>query len=64
MKQRYDEIGASDQFTAVKEFLARRDTTIEELLSSTIASLAMPGFLLENGLSGSELIALRRRLTA
>jgi protein tyrosine/serine phosphatase len=63
MKQRYDEIGACDQLTAVNELLASRDTTIEALLTSTIASLAMPGFLLDNGLSGTELAALRTRLT-
>jgi protein-tyrosine phosphatase len=64
MKQRYDEIGASDQLTAVKEFLASRTTTIEALLTSTIASLTMPDFLLENGLSGTEFAALRTRLTS
>jgi hypothetical protein len=31
---------------------------------STIGSLSMPGFLLENGLSGTELAALRTRLTS
>ena len=63
MKQRYDEIGARDQLTAVNELLASRDTTIEASLTSTIASLTMPGFLLENGLSDTELTALRTRLT-
>ena len=63
MKQRYDEIGARDQLTAVNELLASRDTTIEASLTSTIASLTMPDFLLENGLSGTELAALRTRLT-
>jgi protein-tyrosine phosphatase len=63
MKQRYDEIGAPDQLTAVTELLASRDTTIEASLTSTIASLKMPGFLLENGLSSAELAALRTRLT-
>jgi protein-tyrosine phosphatase len=63
MKQRYDELGARDQLTAVTEFLASRNTTIEASLTSTIASLTMPGFLLENGLAGTELTALRTRLT-
>jgi protein-tyrosine phosphatase len=63
MKQRYDEMGARDQLTAVRELLASRDTTIEASLTSTIAALTMPGFLLENGLSGTELAALRTRLT-
>jgi hypothetical protein len=47
MKQRYDELGARDQFTAVTTMLASRGTTIEESLTSTIASLTMPGFLLQ-----------------
>jgi protein-tyrosine phosphatase len=63
MKQRYDEMGARDQLTAVRELLASRDTTIEASLTSTVAALTMPGFLLENGLSGIELAALRTRLT-
>jgi hypothetical protein len=63
MKQRYDELGFRDQLTAVNELLASRDTTTEASLTSTSASLTMPGFLLENGLSGIELAALRTRLT-
>jgi len=63
MKQRYEEIGAPDQLTAVQELLASRNTTIEASLTSTITSLAMPGFLLDNGLSGTELTALHTRLT-
>lgn len=63
MKQRYDELGASDQLAAVSEFLASHNTTIEASLTSTIASLTMPGFLLENGLSDTELAALYTRLT-
>ncbi|MEU5258145.1 tyrosine-protein phosphatase [Amycolatopsis sp. NPDC021455] len=64
MKQRYDELGSRDQLTLVTELLAARGTTIEASLTSTIASLPMPGFLLGNGLSGAELDALRARLTA
>lgn len=63
MKQRYDELGARDQLAAVSEILASRNTTIESSLTSTIASLAMPDFLLENGLSETELAALHTRLT-
>ena len=63
MKQRYNAIGARDQLTAVRELLASRDTTIEASLTSTIASLTMPDFPLENGLSSAELAALRARLT-
>ena len=63
MKQRYDELGFRDQLAAVSDLLASRNTTIEASLTSTIASLAMPGFLLDNGLSGTELAALRARLT-
>jgi protein-tyrosine phosphatase len=63
MKQRYDEIGVPDQLTAVNELLASRGTTIEASLTSTVASLPMPDFLLRNGLSGTELAALRTRLT-
>jgi protein-tyrosine phosphatase len=43
--------------------LASRNTTIEASLTSTIASLTMPGFLLQNGLSDAELAALHTRLT-
>jgi protein-tyrosine phosphatase len=64
MKQRYDEMGVPDQLTAVSELLARHGTTVEASLTSTIASLTMPGFLLQNGLSSTELGALRARLTA
>jgi protein-tyrosine phosphatase len=62
MKQRYDEMGAPDQLAAVTEMLASRNTTIEASLTSTIASLTMPDFLLQNGLSDTELAALRTRL--
>jgi hypothetical protein len=64
MKPRYDEIGVPDQLTAVYELLAGRGTTIEASLTSTIASLTMPDFLLQNGLSGTELRALHTRLTS
>jgi protein-tyrosine phosphatase len=63
MKQRYAEIGARDQLAAVTELLARHDTTIEGSLTSTIAALTMPDFLVDNGLSDTELAALRTRLT-
>lgn len=63
MKQRYAEIGVPDQLAAVSKLLASRNTTIEESLTSTIASLTMPGFLLDNGLTGTELAALHTRLT-
>lgn len=63
MKQRYDDLGIRDQLTAVRDLLARHDTTVEASLRSTITSLTMPGFLQDNGLSGAELDALRARLT-
>jgi hypothetical protein len=63
MRQRFEEIGAGDQLAAVTEALASRGTTIEASLTSTITSLAMPDFLLENGLSNTELAALYARLT-
>jgi protein-tyrosine phosphatase len=63
MRQRFEEIGAGDQLAAVTEALASRGTTIEASLTSTITSLAMPDFLLENGLSHTELAALYARLT-
>jgi protein-tyrosine phosphatase len=63
MKQRYAELGAGDQLAAVRRILASRDTTIDASLTSTIASLTMPDFLLENGLSDTELAALRARFT-
>jgi protein-tyrosine phosphatase len=63
MRQRYAELGAPDQLAAVNEVLASHDTTIEASLTSTIASLPMPDFLLGNSLSDTELAALRARLT-
>jgi hypothetical protein len=63
LKQRFDAVGARDQLTAVTELLASHGTTIEASLTSTIAALRMPGFLLENGLSDTEFAALRARLT-
>ena len=63
MKQRYHELGAPDQLAAVQELLARHNTTIEASLTATITSLTMPDFLLDNGLSGTELAALHTRLT-
>jgi protein-tyrosine phosphatase len=63
MKQRYDELGYRDQLTAVREIVARHGTTVDTSLTSTIASLTMPDFLLENGLSEAELAALHARLT-
>jgi protein-tyrosine phosphatase len=64
MKRRFDELGIRDQLTAVREILARHGTTVEDSLTSTITSLAMPDFLLDNGLSDTELAALRARLTS
>jgi protein-tyrosine phosphatase len=63
MKQRYAELGVRDQLTAVTELLASRGTTIEASLTATIESLAMPGYLLRNGLTDTELAALYARLT-
>jgi hypothetical protein len=63
MRQRYAELGFGDQLAAVRELAASRNTSIEASLTSTIASLTMPGFLLENGLSGADLDALHARLT-
>ena len=63
MKQRYDELGFRDQLTLVNEVLASRNLTVESSLTSTVASLTMPDFLLENGLQEAELAALRTRLT-
>jgi hypothetical protein len=63
MKQRYTELGFRDQLTAVSERLASHNTTIEASLTSTIRSLTMPDFLLENCLPDTELAALHTRLT-
>jgi len=49
MKQRYAELGARDQLLAVSELLAGHNTTVEASLTSTIQSLTMPDFLLDNG---------------
>jgi protein-tyrosine phosphatase len=63
LKQRFDAIGVRDQLTAVTELLASHGTTIKGSLTSTISSLQMPGFLLDNGLSEADLAALQTRLT-
>jgi protein-tyrosine phosphatase len=64
MKERYAALGVRDQLTAVNEILADHNTTIEVSLTSTITSLTMPDYLLENGLSDIELAALRTRMTS
>ncbi|WP_025616973.1 tyrosine-protein phosphatase [Salinispora cortesiana] len=63
MRQRYAELGVPDQLGKVTEFLATRNTTIEASLSSTVATLTMPDYLLENGLTAAEVSDLRARLT-
>ncbi|MFE3174003.1 tyrosine-protein phosphatase [Amycolatopsis sp. NPDC059235] len=63
MKQRYDALGIPDQLTGVTKLLAARNTTVEASLTSTITSLTMPDYLLDNGLSDTELTALHARLT-
>ncbi|ACU70608.1 protein tyrosine/serine phosphatase [Catenulispora acidiphila DSM 44928] len=64
MKARYDALGIRDQRVAVGERLAQHGTTIEASLSTTIAGLTMPGYLLDNGLSAADLSALESRLSA
>lgn len=63
MKPRYVEMGARDQLTAVRELVAGHGTTVEASLTATIGSLAMPSFLLGNGLSEADLTALQARFT-
>ncbi|WP_436533993.1 tyrosine-protein phosphatase [Actinoplanes sp. HUAS TT8] len=63
MRRRYAELGFGDQLAAVNERLAGHDTTIAASLTSTVGSLTMPDFLLDNGLSEADLAALRARLT-
>ncbi|MGC7093231.1 tyrosine-protein phosphatase [Amycolatopsis lurida] len=63
IKPRYDEMGARDQLAAVRELVASHATTVEASLTATIGSLAMPGFLLDNGLSEADLTALQARFT-
>ncbi|QUQ66252.1 tyrosine-protein phosphatase [Kutzneria sp. CA-103260] len=63
MKPRFEEMGVRDQLGAVTELLTAHGTTFEESLTSTIATLRMPDFLLDNGLSDTDLTALRTRLT-
>ncbi|HVX42385.1 MAG TPA: tyrosine-protein phosphatase [Mycobacteriales bacterium] len=62
MKPRYDELGIPDQLTGVTKFLEARGTTIAESLTSAIAGVPMPDYLLDNGLSETDLSALRERL--
>jgi protein-tyrosine phosphatase len=63
LKPQFDAVGVRDQLTAVTELLASHGTTIAGSLTSTIASLRTPDFLLQNGLSDIELTALHTRLT-
>jgi hypothetical protein len=60
----YEEVAARHRLTAVTELLAGHDTTIEASLTSTITSLPMPDYLLDNGLTDTELAALHARLAA
>lgn len=62
MKPVYDALGIRDQLLAVGERCAKRGTTIEASLSSTIAGLTMPDYLLANGLAEADLAALETRL--
>lgn len=61
---RFDAMGAGDQLTAVTELLADHGTTIEESIAATVAYLRMPDFLLEGGLSKSDVATLGSRLTS
>lgn len=63
MRQRYAELGVHDLRAGVTELLTTHGTTIEESLASTVASVGMPDFLLDNELSDAEPAALRTRLT-
>ena len=63
LRQRYAELGIRDQFSAISERLELHGTTFEASLSSTVAGLKMPDYLLANGLSEAELAALDARLT-
>ncbi|MFI9382564.1 tyrosine-protein phosphatase [Kutzneria sp. NPDC052558] len=63
MRPRFEELGVRDQLTATTELLTAHGTTFEESLTSTVTSLRMPDFLLDNGLSETDLAALRTRLT-
>ena len=62
MEPRYEAMGAGDQLLKVRKLLADHGTTVEESLHSTITSLSMPEFLLQNGLSDTELGRLTDRL--
>jgi hypothetical protein len=64
MERRYAALGAADQLGKVTARLAAHGTTVEESLATTIGSLTMPDFLLDNGLSAKDLVFLIDRLTA
>ncbi|WP_197322158.1 tyrosine-protein phosphatase [Saccharomonospora sp. NB11] len=63
MRQVYADLGVGDQLTRVSELLTEHGTTIERSLTSTITSLTMPDYLLDHGLTDTELDALLARLT-
>lgn len=63
MQSRYDLEGIDDVLGRVNRVLARHNMTMEASLTSTIKSLRMPDYLLDNGLSAAELRRLRTRMT-
>ncbi|MFG1925364.1 tyrosine-protein phosphatase [Cryptosporangium sp. NPDC048952] len=63
MQPLYDEEGYPDVLGRMVTILERHETTVEASLTSTVTSLRMPDFLLQNGLSAADVDALRARLT-
>jgi protein tyrosine/serine phosphatase len=59
---RYAVRGEEDQGPLLEQFLASKGTTAEEVLLQTVAELDAEATLLEAGLSGADLEAVRRRM--
>ncbi len=59
---RYAARGEEDQGPLLQEFLASRDTTAGELITSMLADLDVEACLLAAGLTSEDAVALRRRL--
>ena len=58
----YARTGEPDQGAIIEEFLEREGTTARELILTTLASLDVPAYLREAGLSEADLATVRDRL--
>jgi protein-tyrosine phosphatase len=62
LRSRYESLGEPDQGPELEEFLTARGTSAQEAIESTLASVDIEATLRRDGLSDSDLAALRGRL--